>query len=358
MNENYSNSKEIDGGRRAAGGDIASVQEGETLVIADDGTSKYLIVISVSASPSERRAAAELQMFLEQICGVRLPIINDQEPIGGHEIILGKNDHLAELGIRVDFSEMGDEGFIIRTMCPHLVIVGGRRSGTMYGVYAFLEEHLGCRWFTSQVSYIPSMPRLQVGPIDDMQVPALEYRDVFFLDSRDPDWAARNRVNGTWTLTEEHGGNVSFYPFGHSFWNLIPSDEFFESHPEWFPLIDGERTLSGKYVRRTQLCLTNEEMIEQAIERVKEWIREHPEANMISISQNDGWGGWCECEDCAALEEKEGGTHSAPMIYFVNRVAEAVAEDYPDIKIDTLAYSYSWKAPKTLKPFPMLSFAW
>ena len=112
-------------------------------------------------------------------------------------------------------------------------------------------------------------------------------------------------------LDEERGGKVAYYPFVHSFFTLIPPEEFFKTHPEWFSLVDGERTLVGRF-KRTQLCLTNEQMIQQAIKTVKQWIQAHPEANIISISQNDGPGGWCECEHCAALEASQGGVHSAP----------------------------------------------
>jgi hypothetical protein len=325
---------------------------GPSLLLADSGASDYRIVLSASASPSERHAATELQMFLEQICGARLPIATDEGPPGEHEIILGDNAHLAALGIEVDFAGLGDEGFVIRSAPAHLVIAGGRLRGTMYGVYTFLEDHLGCRWFTSSLSHIPRMARLEVGAIDERQTPALEYREAFFHDAFDPDWCARNKMNSSRAaLTEEHGGKVSYYPFVHSFFKMFPPDQYFESHPEWFSLVDGERTVVGRF-QRTQLCLTNEEMIQEAIKVVKGWIHEHPEATIVSVSQNDGPGGWCECENCAALEAREGGVHSAPIIHFVNRIAEAIADEHPKIAIDTLAYSYASTPPTTLKPLP------
>ncbi len=325
---------------------------GTTLLLAANDSSDYCIVISQSASPSERYAATELQRFLEQICGAHLPIRTDDVPLAEHEIILGDNVHLKAMGITVDFERLGDEGFVIRTAPPHLVIAGGPQRGTLYGVYAFLEEHLGCRWFTPTVSRIPHLPRLEVGDIDDEQKPSLEYREVFFFAARDGDWAARNRLNSSMArLTEEQGGKVTYYPFVHSFYTLIPPDQYFKSHPEWFSQVDGERTYVGRY-KRAQLCLTNEEMIQQVLKTVKEWIVEHPEATIISISQNDGPGGWCECEKCAALEQQEGGVHSAPIIYFVNRIAEAIADEHPGIAVDTLAYGYSSQPPKNLKPLP------
>ena len=179
----------------------------QSLLLAENGKSEFQIVISKSASLSEQRAANELQMFLEQICDARLPIVTDEAPMREHEIILGDNTHFRSTGINVDFAELGNEGFVIRTAPPHLIIAGGRQRGTMYGVYAFLEEQLGCRWFTSTVSRIPRIRRLEIGPIDDCQIPPLEYREVFIFDALDADWSARNRLNSSMgRLTEAYGG--------------------------------------------------------------------------------------------------------------------------------------------------------
>lgn len=47
-------------------------------------------------------------MFLEQVCGARLPIAMDDGPVGGHEIMLGDNSHPASTGLVIDFGELGD----------------------------------------------------------------------------------------------------------------------------------------------------------------------------------------------------------------------------------------------------------
>ncbi len=331
---------------------LQSCAEPDELVLAEKHISAYRIVIGRTASPSEKHAADELQHFLKEISGAELPIGADDTPPMAHEIILGDNARLRRIEIAIDFPSLGDEGYVIKTSGSNLIIAGGAKRGTLYGVYGFLEDHLGCRWFTSQISHIPKKDRLAVTPIDERQIPALEYREVLYQDAMDGDWAARNRLNSANAhLTEAQGGKICYFPFVHSFWQLIPPDEYFKSNTEWFSLIDGKRDLVGHF-KRTQLCLTNEEMIQQAIRTVRQWIHDHPEANIISISQNDGPGGWCECDNCHALEVKEGGVHSAPVIYFVNRIAEAVAKEHPTIAIDTLAYSYTIEAPKTLKPLP------
>ena len=59
------------------------------LVIADKTTSNYVIVISETASPSEKHAADELQSFLKEISGADLTIVTDSGDLRSHEIVLG-----------------------------------------------------------------------------------------------------------------------------------------------------------------------------------------------------------------------------------------------------------------------------
>jgi len=323
-----------------------SVAQAAALSLSAGGKSDYVIVVGQQASPSERRAAGELQMFLKQIGGAELPIITDEAPVAEHEIILGDNAHLRALGVDLDLPSLGDEGCVIRTLGPRLIIAGAPRRGTMYGVYSLLDEHLGCRWFTATISRIPKRDPVTLPAINVRVVPRLIYREPFWREAFDGDWAARNRMNSSAAhLGQEHGGKITYYPFVHSFYTLIPPDQYFAQHPEWFSEINGKRT-----VNHAQLCLTNEEMLQLAINNVKGWIRDHPEATIFSVSQND-WGGWCTCKKCLAVEERE-GSHSGPILEFVNRIADAIAPEYPSVWIDTLAYSYSRKPPKTLKPRP------
>ena len=75
-----------------------------------------------------------------------------------------------------------------------------------------------------------------------------------------------------------------------------------------------------------------------------------PDATIFSVSQND-WRNPCTCEKCRELDEREGG-HMGTMLTFVNAVAEAIENEAPHVAIDTLAYQYTRKPPKTLRPRP------
>ncbi|MGH7969312.1 MAG: DUF4838 domain-containing protein, partial [Limisphaerales bacterium] len=258
---------------------------------------------------------------------------------------LGNNTHLRNSRIPIDFAKLGTDGFALRTDRRRLVIAGGRPRGTLNGVYTFLEENLGVRWFTPEVEVVPHTNRLVLPTLNETRVPALEYREVFWTEMmRDGDFAARHRLNGpNCHLTEKHGGPaVVYYPFVHSMDSLVPRD-LYNEHPEYFPLIKGKRV--NGYVQR---CLSNPDVLKISIARVRQWIKEHPEATIISVSQNDT-ANYCQCDQCKALDEQE-GTPAASMIRFVNAIAQDIEHDYPNIQIDTLAYQYTRKPPKTLRP--------
>ncbi|MGQ9515211.1 MAG: DUF4838 domain-containing protein [Thermoproteota archaeon] len=315
----------------------------KTVTLAKDGRTDHRIVISRSCSTSEKHAAKELKHFLNLISSADFNIVDDQVKETEKEILLGQSEHLAKLDLRIDFSSLGDEGFIIRTHEGRLVIAGGRRRGTLYGTYTFLEKYLGCKWYSSRVSKIPRMNEITFGQIEDVEVPSLEYRDVYYTDAFDADWVVRNKLNSSFSSVDEgRGGKVSYFPFVHSFDMLIPR-ELYDSHPEYFPLIEGKRV--NGYVQR---CLSNPDVVKLAKEMVERWIQEHPESNIVSVSQNDT-GGWCQCPECSALDEAE-GSPSASIVNFVNKIAEEVEKRHPDKFIDTLAYQYSRRPPKSIIP--------
>jgi len=280
---------------------MVTVTTQQQIVLIDKGRSPYRIIIPVDAIPSERYAAEELQHYLERISGLKLTIATDDQLMTSHEILLGDNAHLRRLGLQVDLAKLGSEGFLLKTLHGHLVIVGGRPRGTLYGVYALLEE-LGVRWLTPEVEYVPKMTRVELPVMNETQTPVLEYREVFWTEMlRDADFAARHRLNGNhYCLTEKHGGRaVFFYPFVHSFDQLIPR-EACEQHPEFWPMVGGKR-VSG-YVQR---CLSNPNLVKLAVERVRQWVEEHPDATIIDVSQNDT-GNWCQCPECKELDDAEG----------------------------------------------------
>ena len=324
----------------------------QTLTLATRGQpATYSIVRPAAASPSQTYAAEELQKFVEQMTGVRVPVITDDAPLPARAILLGDTRHTAQLlGGRVDLTNLGEDGFRLKTCAPHLLILGSPIRGALYGVYDLLERFGGCRWYTSWHCVIPKLDAWTIPAIDETQKPAFAMREPFWFDMFDGDLAARNKCNGnTMRLAAKHGGHSFRFGGGlgscHTFNTLCPPSQYFDAHPEYFSEVHGKRLKDN-----TQLCLTNPDVLRIVTSNVLERIRKDPGASFYGVSQND-WYNFCTCPACKALDDAE-ESHAGTMIAFVNKVAEAVEKEFPDVTIETLAYQYTRKPPKSLRPRP------
>ncbi|MHB9106955.1 MAG: DUF4838 domain-containing protein [Armatimonadota bacterium] len=313
------------------------------------------IVLQPEHTAAERHAADELSAHLQQITGAAFTVCECDGAVPESAIIIGSGPIARALFPEVALESLGAEQLVMRTRGNRLLLAGGRPRGTLYAVYRFLQEQCGVRWWTPWATYIPSNPELAIGDLAVDQAPAFELRDPFWYASRDADWSARNACTGQLApLDETHGGKITYKGFVHTFFHLVPPDTYFPQHPEWFSFYDGERRHPEGERHRSQLCTTNPELREFLVERVREWLIESPDANIVSISQDDTWGdctGACCCPDCAAIDGPE-GSHAGSMIALLNYLAGRLGPEFPHVAFDTLAYRYTRTAPRTIKPLP------
>lgn len=300
--------------------------------------------MSHPAHETVKLACDELFKFVMQMSGAALPVQTELVANGEYEILVGRSGRLQHYGIEVDWDALGEEGYIIRTAEHYLLLAGATPRATLYAVYAFLEEELGCRWFASDCSFIPRKSVVTYPEINRTDAPAFESREAYWRDAFDGDFAVRNRMNGNKAdISVRQGGRMKFYNFHHSFDDLVPPTQYFDTHPEYFAMVDGKRV--REY---TQLCLTNPDVLRLSVEKVKQWIRENPDCRVFSVAQND-WDNHCECPACAAIDERE-GSPAGTMITFVNKLAEEIEKEYPNVLIHTFAYRYTRKTPKFVRP--------
>ncbi|HEY0867216.1 MAG TPA: DUF4838 domain-containing protein, partial [Fimbriimonas sp.] len=273
--------------------------------VAPTPAAQVTVVAQRGASPAEIRAAEELVLHLEKITGTDVPLARDATNAPEAAIVVGPGPVAKRFFREVDLSNFGPEELVMRSKGKRLLLAGGRPRGTLYAVYRWLHTQAGVRWWTPWASTIPSNPKLEIRELNVREKPAFEARDPFWFHAFDGAWAARNYSNGfSARLDEATGGKVIYGGFVHTFFPLVPPKDHFEKHPEWYSEIKGKRTADGG-----QLCTTNPALRDFVVERVRQTIRENPNVNIVSVSQND-WYGACECPECKALDDAE-GTHAA-----------------------------------------------
>jgi hypothetical protein len=102
--------------------------------------------------------------------------------------------------------------------------------------------------------------------------------------------------------------------------------------------------------------------VQIAADRAREAFDADPDLWSYSLSPNDGWGGWCECEDCVALdppELRDNPRHGKArrMLVFANRVAELVEATHPDRHLAFYAYAPTVEPPEDLTAHPNVAVA-
>jgi hypothetical protein len=305
---------------------------GAALSLVQNGRSDYRIIVGRNATELEIRAAAELQKYVEDISGASLFVMTDDAIAAPREILVGKNQRLQALPLAIPYAELGPDGYVVITYGERLIIAGGSDQGTLYGVYTFLEEALGVRKYSKDVTIVPHLPTLRVGELKWKDVPFFKYRDVYMPDAFDDEYAAWHKLDNRRVRDKEWGLWV------HTFAVFVPPGTYFKTHPEYFSETNGIRVPDG------QLCLSNPAVFRLVVESLRERMKEKPEATYWSVSQNDTFLP-CQCKDCLALDKKYGGP-SGTLLWFVNRVAK----EFPDKIISTLAYQYSRAAPSNIRP--------
>lgn len=313
---------------------LAAGQARGDLVLSDHGRTLYVVQIRAGATPAEHYAAEELASFLGQATGAAFAVKSAGKGHSGPKLVVA-------VGAKV-----GEEGFTIDTRGDDVVFAGGSPRGALYAVYTFLEDVVGCRWWTRGASYIPRRTRLVVPELHIRQKPAFEYRDLFYRDAFAPTWYVRHKLNGiSVPLDPKYGGGVRHRDFVHSFYRLAPPEECFADHPDWFSERDGHR-----FHERGQLCLSNQELRAFVTQRVLAWLRESPDSDIVSVSQND-CEGWCECPGCAKLLKRT-GCRAGAVLDFVNAIAAGIEDEFPRVALSTLAYRSTRRPPPSVRPRP------
>lgn len=303
--------------------------------LCENGESNFHIVNHQYSDETVRYACSELQKYILRATNTVIPYFSDRCPQRGPEIRIGadvRNETKQE-------ENLHSEGFVIRGDGENITITGKTSRGVLYGVYRFLEIFLGFRCFTKDIETIDEHDTFEIELTEIREEPAFDFRDAYFRNAFDGDFCAKNKLNSSLgDISKAKGGRMKWFNFHHSFCDLVPEREYFETHPEYFSEIDGKRT------RDSQLCLTNPDVLKIAEKTLRKWIKENPECVVFSVAQNDN-PLRCQCGKCKALEKEE-ESPAGPVIHFVNKLADLIKEDYPHILLHTFAYMYSVPAPK------------
>ena len=278
------------------------------------------VVIGKDAPPVVKFAAEEATNFLSRVLGSPVPVVHEQTP-GRTALVLGGGPLAEAAGL--DPSDKPQDSFFVKAAGNAVYVVGrddpkknprsvppwSLERGTLHGLYAFLEDYAGCRF------YFPGELGEVVPRRGSFSVPEGE-RMV------KPDYLIRRYMNtGKWfdDVPEKRSDwlkNLNCFrirasstsiPCCHGTIKMGFSDKYEHTHPEYFALnSNGERhtrsTLTGRDPHGS-LCYSSD-----VRDRVYEYCVEQFSngAKYVDIMPNDAMPE-CSCEKCQRLIRRTPG---------------------------------------------------
>ena len=158
----------------------------------------------ISCPPEGERAAGILAACIQEMSGASLPV-NLQQETASLPVHLQQETASPPVNLQQEKAGLpviqfilshthGRDGFSYRVDASHppaptLLIEASRAQSFVYAVYDLLEHAAGCRWFTASESFLPHHPDLMLAVAERTCVPTLQYREVFYRDYADADFA-------------------------------------------------------------------------------------------------------------------------------------------------------------------------
>ncbi|HEY5552386.1 MAG TPA: DUF4838 domain-containing protein, partial [Opitutaceae bacterium] len=303
------------------------------------GRASLPILTPANPVPEETEAAALLARVLGEASGATFTV--RAERAGDRRGIFVGNTAAARRRlppIGAETVRLDRDGFRIVVQRDRVFIQGAEPWGTRFGASWFLQEHAGARWFMPGPlgETIPRADALAVPVGGEAREPAWLSREFWGLGPGGDEWAALNGLRRR-------------FEFSHNLSHVFPP-ELADEHPDWFPILDGERMrpTAGDY--RWQPDLTREDVAAHAAGVAARHFAENPHDASFALGVNDSVR-FDQSEATRAVVEPlcwhRGFPDYADLVFgFMNRAAESLDPRWPDKKLGALAYFWAENTPR------------
>ena len=125
--------------------------------LVSDGKTDYKLVVSEDADKSERYAVSEFTYFFKEATGIALECVTDQgktHATGNQFVCIGDNALFRSAGLGFEQDDLQKDEVRIETKDQSIYLVGGGTDGTLYAVYALLEDLFHYDFFFTDAYYI------------------------------------------------------------------------------------------------------------------------------------------------------------------------------------------------------------
>jgi len=335
---------------------ICMVSAGMLTCAADfpvlDGDRQATIVSTAEPVGYDAHAATDLAAYLKVSTGREFTVVGEDEfqpGAGLFPIYVGICQITREV-LGEELAKLDRDGFMIVVEPDRVFLTGPGTFSAFSATCRFLEDYAGMRWLIPGPlgEEVPSHDRIVVSPVHRIEEPLILSR-YWSGDkhARVPEGQTEIntvpslKIGRTWARRQ---GIMSRYSFHHNLAIVFNPDRFYDDHPEYYALRDGQRTRHEPGSSQIFPCWTEPGTVTAAAQVACEAFDEDPKLEIFSLAPED-WFKPCQCERCQAMvrpDKNWGGYKSdySDLYYsWVSKVAEEVGKRYPGKLLGTLAYA-------------------
>jgi hypothetical protein len=303
------------------------------------GHASLPIVTPANPTPEEAEAAALLARVLGEASGAGFTVRAERAGerrgifVGNTKTAGRRLPPIDARGVRLD-----RDGFRIVVQRDRIFIQGAEPWGTHFGASWLLQEYAGVRWFMPGTlgESIPRLGSLAVPVGGEAHEPAWLSREFWGLGPGGEKWATLNGLRRR-------------FAFSHNLSNVF-TPEIAAKHPDWFPIVDGERVSPEPGDYRWQPELTRNDVAAHAAVVARSHFEENPGDASFALGVNDSVR-FDQSDATRAIVvplrwHREFPDYSDLVFGFMNRAAEELGERAPGKKLGALAYFWAENTPR------------
>ena len=350
------------------------------VILAAGRRARCAVEVSREPTAAEETAGEALVRYLGKLGGVSIALHRGEKSSAPVRILVGARAREAADDLPVD--EVRDDGFVLCVLPDRIALAGANGRGTLYAAYELIER-LGVRWYWPGLEneYVPEVGDLAVPEGMEVVNPSFRFRfqrgifqamvglgkSGFFQPFSSPwkeqllDWGIKNRLNAGFLPFDDpdiatffaRRGGVACLDHVHALPYLVPPDEYYESHPEYFAVNEyGELFERRANAYQMHLCTSNSEVIDLVLQKAFEAMERDPDSGFVSITHADG-PYHCRCPVCLSKCDQgslvflgeEQIIRTNCTVDFANRVAERFCERWPDRSLQIVGHHQTIPPP-------------
>ncbi len=331
------------------------------MTLVKDGKACFRIVTKDGLGRVSKVGPTDLANFTKEATGATVKVVPFSKLQDEKDELVNVYVGPLSYGTRFSYEYPKPAGFRIIFPDDKSIIIAGipyadEEFNTNDGVMWFLERNLGVRFLMPGEigTHVPKMKGdWKVKMEDVLRVPDIFARQYAGVHGQAYGNSEKYEQNQAFLFAMRMSMSASVsLKLNHNVGNLLDPDVYGQTHPEFFPLIDGQRRIPPKLPNAPwrlvnwEPCYTADSIAEEAAKNVMKFFDENPGVYSCSLSVNDS-GEICRCEKCRRVNAGLPETSESQSYYeWVCKVVDIVKKKYPDRMFGMLNYWVTKEMPK------------